>query len=149
MLPADWLPIDSLATLLIAVAQADAPPDRKELDTVAARLRVLFPRVPPARCGEAVQRALEHLILQVNAGVELAPVDWLRLHCERLVEAYDEAARRSLVMELARVARASGGATPYEVELAAGIAAALGQEALGDAMLRQFEQAALRRAAGT
>lgn len=146
MLPADWQPIDSLATLLIAVAQADAPADRKELDTVSARLRALYPR-QAERVGDAVQRGMEHLILQVNAGVERSPADWMRLHCASLNQAYDTEVRRALVMELARVAKASGGATAAEVSLAAGLASELGHDTLGEAMMVQFERARTRRSA--
>lgn len=146
MLPADWKPIDSLATLMVAVAQADAPPDRKELDTVTGRLAVLFPRQGADRVGDAVQRSLEHLVLQVNQGVGQSPADWLRTHCRLLSERYGDEIRRTIVMELARVAKASGGATEPEVALAAGLASELGHAPLGQAMLHQFERARLRAA---
>lgn len=145
MLPPDWQTIDSLATLFIAVAQADAPVDRKELDFIRARLEALFAKAPPGRADDAIQRAIEHLILQVVPGVERGPWEWLQVHCRLLADAHGPEVLPSLVKTLARVTRASGRATAPEVELAAAIAGEWGLPDLAAAMRRQFQRAELRR----
>ncbi len=141
------MPIDSLATLLVAVAQADGPVDRKELDTIDGQLQRLFRKAPPGRSSDAIQKALEHLILQVSTGVEMSPLEWIRHHCGVVAQHYDHGVRRALVKELVSVAKASGGASGPEVELAAGIAGEWGHEELGTTMLRQWQRAQQRRVA--
>ena len=144
MLPEGWTDLETLATLMVAVAQADGGPTRKELDHVNARLGALYRGASSPRCQQAIGRALEHLVLQVHPGVQHSPDEWIRWHCAQLLAHHPPEVVQALVKELARVTRADGAPSPAEVSLAANIAAALGREDLGRAMLHQFEKALAR-----
>lgn len=144
MLPEGWTDLETLATLMVAVAQADGGPTRKELDHINTRLGALYRTASTQRCQQAIGRALEHLVLQVQPGVQHSGAEWIHWHCAQLLSRQKPEVVQALVMELARVTRADGAPSPPEVSLAAHIAGILGREDLGRAMIHQYEKAAAR-----